>query len=294
MLAPGVLAPALASLLCIALTIVTWRIFVTTRRGQLIEEAARIGSADTRESFSGVTGILLGVVSVPFLVLVVAAAVLIALAQRRWSIAVAAIVLLVGANLTTQVLQDLLVRPSLNASPIALNSFPSGHATVAASIAATALLVAPVTWRPPVALLGTLLTAALGISTMIGNGNEIGAWHRGSDVVAAYLLTAAWYFAIEAVLAGIAVRHGAARRVAPPPLLVKVPLRILTVLGGICAALGVGALAATAVRSPVTSDLGYQVAFLGSVFGVAAVACFLQALMLRLRPHHPDPRTEAL
>jgi membrane-associated phospholipid phosphatase len=285
---PGVLAPALAAVVCLVLTILTWRVFVTSTRGQLIEEAARIGSRDARESLAGVTGTLLGVVSVPFLVLVVGGAVVVSLVQRRWSIAIAAIVVLVGANLTTQVLQDQLNRPQDDASAIPLNSFPSGHATVAASIAATALLVVPVKWRPPVALLGALLSAGIGISTMIGN--EVGAWHRGSDVVAAMLIAATWYFAVEAVLAAIAESDGSPRSGGnAPPAMVKIPLRILTVIGFLCAGLGLGALAATAVRVPITSDFGYQVAFLGSVFGVAAVACFTQAMMLRLRPHHPRP-----
>lgn len=285
---PGVLAPALAAVVCLMLTILTWRIFVTTTRGQLVEEAARIGSADARDSLTGITGTLLGAVSVPFLVLVVAGAVLVSLLQRRWSIAVAAIVLLVGANLTTQVLKDQLSRPPDDASALGLNSFPSGHATVAASIAAAALLVVPVRWRPTIALLGALMSSAIGISTMIGSQDV--AWHRGSDVVAAMLITAMWYFAVEAVLAAIAEKDGGpASGGNAPPALVKIPLRILTVLGFLCAGLGLGALGATAVRAPITTDIGYQVAFLGSVFGVAAVACFTQAMMLRLRPHHPRP-----
>lgn len=290
-LPPGVLAPALASLLCVVLTVLTWRAFETTRRGQLVEEAARLGSEGARDRFSDVTSLLLGVVSVPFLVLVVAAAVLVALAQRRWSIAVAAIVVLVGANVTTQVLQASLERPSLGVSSLVMNSFPSGHATVAASIAVTALLVAPVGWRAAIALLGTLVSAALGISTMIGVDTT--AWHRGSDVVAAMLIASAWYFLVEAVLAWLTERDGGpGARSRTAGRLVRPVLRVLTVLGGLCGGLGMGALAATALRVPVGTDLGEQVAFAGSVLGVAAVACGLQALMLRLRPHHPAPRTE--
>jgi membrane-associated phospholipid phosphatase len=290
---PGVLAPVLAAIVSLLLIVITWRLLVTTRRGQLVEEAARIGSRDARESLSDLTALMLGVVSVPFLVIVVAAAALVALAQKRWSIAIAAIVVIVGANLTTQVLQSLLVRPVEDASSIANNSFPSGHATVAASIAAAALLVLPVRWRPPVAVLGALLSASMGISTMIGT--EIGAWHRASDVVAAMLIATLWYFLAESVLAALAHSGGESRSGGNPPrALVKVPLGILTVLGTLCLALGMGALAATAVRAPITTDLGHQVAFLGSAAGVAAVAFFTQAMMLRLRPHHPKPQSQPL
>lgn len=292
-LAPGVLAPAIAAVVSLLLIVITWRLFVVTTRGQLVEEAARIGSRDTRESLSEATSLLLGVAWVPFLVLVVGAAVLVALVQKRWSIAIAAIVVLVEANLTTQVLQELLQRPTDDASAIANNSFPSGHATMGASIAAAALLVLPVRWRPPVAVLGALLAASMGISTMIGT--EIGAWHRASDVVAAMLIATLWYFLAETVLAAIAQRDGESRSGGNPPrALVKIPLRILTVLGTICLGLGGGALAATAVRAPIDSDLGYQVAFLGSVLGVAAVAFFTQAMMLRLRPHHLKPQSDPL
>lgn len=285
---PGVLAPALAALVCLVMTVVTWRLFVTTTRGQLTEEAARIGSAAARASLAEVTGLLLGTVSVPLLVIVVVVAVLVSLVQRRWSVAVAAIVVLAGANLTTQVLKAVLERPATDASAIPLNSFPSGHATVAASIAATALLVVPARWRPPVALLGVLISASLGIAAMIGN--HVGyAWHRGSDVVGGILITAMWYFLVEAVLAAIAERDGTSAPDGGSPTFFRVVMRILSVVGGLCAGLAIGALAATMVRVPVTTDLGYQVAFLGSVLGVAAVACFTQAAMLRLRPHHPRP-----
>lgn len=285
---PGVLAPALAALLCLVLTIATWRIFVGTTRGQLVEEASRVGSAGARESLAELTGLLLGVISVPLLVLVVVAAVAVSLVQRRWSIAIAAIIVLSGANLTTQVLQDWLERPASDASAIPLNSFPSGHATVAASIAATALLIVPARWRPGIALLGTLVSVTVGVSTMIGD--EVGAWHRASDVVAAMLITAFWYFGAEAALAWVAGRAGGPGWITPPtPPRVKVPLRILTGIGGLCAALGIGALAATAVRAPITTDLGYQIAFVGSALGVTAFACALHAAMLRLRPHHPQP-----
>lgn len=283
---PGVLAPLLAAVLCTAFTVLTWQVFVTTARGQLVEEAALVGSTSAREAWSGVTELLL-VVSVPLLALVVVAAVLVSLIRRRWSVAIATIVVLCGANLTTQILQETLNRPEIDASSITANSFPSGHATIAASITAAALLVAPVRWRPATALLGALLTTALGVSTMIGTGQL--AWHRASDVVAAVLVTAAWYFLAEAVLAGLSrTRVDPAQRAAGRRR-IRVPLRILYGVGTLCTGLGGGALLATAVRAPITTDLGHEIAFLGSALGVSAVVCFTVALMLRLRPHHHSP-----
>lgn len=278
----GVVAPALAALVCVAGTVLVWRLLVATRRGQLVEEASRQGSELARDQIASVTRGALEVISVPFLALVLVAAVAVALAQRRWSIAVAAVVLLAGSNLTIQVLQAGLVRPDLESSRLLLNSFPSGHAGVAASVAATALLIAPARWRAPVALLGTPISAGIGLATMVGT--DVGAWHRASDVLGSVLITAAWYFALEAALA---VAAGAPPP-APPAAGVRGSLRVLGVVGGLCAAPGLGALAATAVSVP-TSDMN-GVAYVGSSLVVIGAVCAVQASMLRLRPHHLPPR----
>lgn len=257
-----------------------------TRRGQLVDDAARLGSAQARDEFGGLTPFILNVVSVPLLVLVVAGAVLVGLLRRRWSIAIGAIVVLGAANLTTQVLKAVLQRPAEDAASLTLNSLPSGHVTVAASIAATALLVVPVRWRPVIAFLGAVFTALMGVATMVGT--DIGAWHRASDVIAAMFLTSMWYFAVEAVLAAVAGEDATSGRARGLPAgVMKAVLRILAVVGGLAAGLGIGALVATAARAPIESDLGFRIAFAGAVAGVVAVACFTQAMMLRLRPHHP-------
>src|SRR5699024_822394 len=133
------------------------------------------------------------VISEPFLVLAALAAFIIAASQRRWSVAIAATVMLGGANVTTLVLKEqLLNRPDFGLTERPVNTLPSGHTTAAAAVAATALLIAPARWRGPVALAGAGYAGATGIGTLV-----LG-WHRPSDIVAAYAVAAVWYFLIEA------------------------------------------------------------------------------------------------
>ena len=95
---------------------------------------------------------------------------------------------MIGANLTTQVLKHVRLRPTRARRATASygNTLPSGHTTAAASVSAALLLVVPPRVRPWAAVLGAGYTTATGISTLIGQ------WHRPSDVVAAVLVVLAW------------------------------------------------------------------------------------------------------
>ena len=97
---------------------------------------------------------VLSLVSVWSVALVLAACVVLAVLRRRVAAAVAAMVLVAGANLTTQVLKyDVLTRPDIGFG--STNSLPSGHTTVAVSLALAGVLVAPAALRSLVALLGS-------------------------------------------------------------------------------------------------------------------------------------------
>jgi membrane-associated phospholipid phosphatase len=119
------------------------------------------------------------------------------LGRRREVIAAAIVV--AGANLTTQLLKTTLEHARHKAFEHGIelpwpNSFPSGHTTAAASIAAALLLVAPVAYRVRAAVAGALLAAAVGISTVV-----LG-WHYPSDVLGGLLVVGAWGFAALAYL----------------------------------------------------------------------------------------------
>lgn len=160
---------------------VTWRVFVATATGQRIEEAAYAGATFGQNRVGELAQPVLEVVSLSFVVLGVAVATVIAVLRRRWALAVQAALLVLGANLATQVLKRLVFyRPEADGE--ALNTLPSGHTTVAASFAAALLLVAPPWARPVLAIAGAAYAAVTGASTMALQ------WHRPSDVMAAVLV----------------------------------------------------------------------------------------------------------
>lgn len=163
----------------------TWRVFVTTATGQAVDHAAYDGAAYGQNTLWQVAEPVLEVVSVWFVVVGTAAAVVVALVRRRWFLALQVAVLVAGANLTTQVLKSVIERPDLGPG-VWPNSFPSGHTTVAASFAAAMLLAVPRRARAWVALVGAAYTAATGVSTLIAQ------WHRPSDALGAVLVVLAW------------------------------------------------------------------------------------------------------
>jgi membrane-associated phospholipid phosphatase len=142
------------------------------------------------------------------LLAMLAVACAIALWRGRPLDAVAAVVVVAGANLTTQILKVALAHPRFQSvlghdqlGPVA---FPSGHATAATSIAiAFAFVVAP-EWRLAVAAIGAWLVLAVGCSVMVL------AWHFPSDVLGGVLVASGWGFAVLA-LRRVAEGGGAAR-----------------------------------------------------------------------------------
>src|SRR5699024_2118715 len=127
-------------------------------------------------------------ISVPLLLLVLVIAAGVAVLRARWVVLLRVGVLLAGANLSTQVLKKVVLdRPDLvDGIAQRANSLPSGHTTVAASVAVAVLLLVPRSLRPAMALLGGGYAAATGIATLIGG------WHRPSDVIAALTVVLCW------------------------------------------------------------------------------------------------------
>lgn len=187
------------------------------------------------------------------------ACVTLALIRRRFDLALGAAALIGGANVTTQILKyDLFTRPDLS---LGTNSLPSGHTTVALSIALAAVIVAPSAWRSTVAI-GASATA-----TLVGVATVLGRWHRPSDVIAATFVSLAW--AAVGLLVASLVRH----RLPGPARSVSVHVGAL--IGA--AAVG-GLLVSWGVRpQPGRRDLGLGMVSLGAIglacaVSVAAVA----------------------
>ena len=128
----------------------------------------------------------------PFAVL--AAIVVVAAAYRgRARMAAAVMAILLGANVTTQLLKTLTAAPR---EPVWLPdaSWPSGHVTAAASLALCVVLVAPSVLRP-----WAVGAGALGVLTVAYSILIVGS-HHASDVLGGMLVAGAWSGAVVAVL----------------------------------------------------------------------------------------------
>lgn len=267
-------------LVAVGALVASVRVFVFTPATRLVDQAAFLGSTYGRDELEPYSKFVLGVVSVPFLVGATLLAVVIAVARKAFGDAVRAVVVVVGANLTTQLLKAAIERP-IDDLPEATygNSLPSGHTTVAASVAAVLLLVVGRGWRPPVALLGLLYAAATGVATL-----TLG-WHRPSDVVAAFAVVTAW-----ALLVLIPNRGRRVKDVTSSPLRILVAwLLAIGAIAGlataavtIAAALGVAA-GDLSSSSAVLEPTSLRAAYLGSCAGTAGAAAALTWLQLLAR-----------
>jgi membrane-associated phospholipid phosphatase len=268
-------------------TWITWRYFVDTREGQLIDDAALSGSVIGQNLLWRAAEPILDIVSVSFVVLVLAAAALIAVLRRRWLLALQVTVLVGGANVTTQLLKrTLLERQHLaDTGGAVFNSLPSGHTTVAASVAAALVLAVPRAIRPAVAIVAAAYTAATGVATVIGG------WHRPADAVAAVTVVVAW-----AGLTVILTALAGPERHRPEPAMSTKTSMATAVLAAAGAVAGVAAmLALVRIRDVLaTSDVQTRedlaTAYAGGALGIIAVSAVAFAAILvghQLASHDP-------
>jgi membrane-associated phospholipid phosphatase len=182
-------------LMAAAATVGVWLTYyalVTRTTGQHLDQAAMLEARRAAPPETTRFQHLLNVVSVPSIAVALGLCAAVALKRSRPDLALAAAVTVVGSNVTTQVLKSALDRPNLGHG--FTNSFPSGHVTVIASVAAAAVLVAPRPAQLVVFALGAATAGATAIATV-----ALG-WHRPSDVAGAVLVSAAWAAAAAAVL----------------------------------------------------------------------------------------------
>jgi hypothetical protein len=169
-------------------TWLVWWAMVTTWPGQRVEERV----FETADRYQDVVNhlvepvLLLG--SPPWLVAGLLVVCGIGLLRRERVAAGLAAVVILGSNLTTQVVKDgVFHRTGLVGEwNRDINTLPSGHVTVVAAAWAALLLVVPRGLRPATALAGAAATCAMGLATLADR------WHRPSDVVAAVLVVVAW------------------------------------------------------------------------------------------------------
>lgn len=270
----------------------TWRLFVATFEGQRIDQAAMDGAQYGRTRLWQIAEPVLEIVSLPALALVLVAAMSLAVIRRRWMLALQIAVLVVGANLTTQILKyEVFDYPRLGMPYPYSNSLPSGHTTAAASVAVAAVLVVPPRARPYAAVLGGAYAGLTGVSTLVGQ------WHRPSDVVAALLVVLAWCGIATALSAlgrrreprsreragreGVEGGSAPARRFSTPTLVVVVSGYLLAVIAGAGAAT---ALLESRDSGSLDGRTELLTAYVGGALGVLATtgAVFATVLVLRV------------
>lgn len=195
---PVGLARPLLSLLvaavCGAAVVLTARGAVGTASGQRLDQLTLSGSRNHDGLLSRIAELAVETVSMPVIIALLALTAVIALLRRRPALLLPLASLVLGANLTTQVIKHLLVSREVLGPGIepTTNSFPSGHSTLAATTMIALVLVAGRA-RPLVAPLGLLWSGAAGIGTLVTG------WHRPSDVIGAIAVSAAWTFLVLGV-----------------------------------------------------------------------------------------------
>lgn len=296
---PVGLARPLLSLLvaavCGAAVVLMARGAVGTASGQRLDQLTLSGSRNHDGLLSRIAELAVETVSMPVIIALLALTAVIALLRRRPALLLPLASLVLGANLTTQVIKHLLVSREVLGPGIepTTNSFPSGHSTLAATTMIALVLVAGRA-RPLVAPLGLLWSGAAGIGTLVTG------WHRPSDVIGAIAVSAAWTFLVLGVdglhtrrrLRRAAARADRGRRRRGRDLRQDVPrlpraeLACALVLGAI-GAVGLVAGAAGIVGLPLPLDLADRASQLaafratGAVIAGATAAWVALVLVLR-------------
>ena len=266
---------------CALLVLAVDHVFVLTARGQLADSAALEGAQIGRGRIIEPVHQVLDVVSVGALAAAGLVAGGVALLRRRVALALVAVTTVVGSNLTTQLLKHVVLqRPDLGVTTLGMtgNTLPSGHTTVAMSVAAAALLVAPARSRGVVAVLAAAYGAATGVATLSAG------YHRPSDAVAAALVVGAWAAGLGALVV-----------VAQPPPAADDPEPdehevgrghpvVATLLGGAAVTLlGVGATATYLTARSLPADLdraGLLLAYGGGAAMIAGTAVAVVAALV--------------
>jgi membrane-associated phospholipid phosphatase len=269
------------------LFVLVYHYSVGTIRGQMLDTAALAGNSYGRDRFAQPLNSVLNAITVASLVIVVVTVGVIALARRRYSLAIMAMVMVAGSTATTKFLKDYLTRPEFGVDPQrsgAGNSLPSGHATAAAAFAVGLVLVLPPAIRGAASVIGATYAALVGVATLSSG------WHRPSDVIASYLLVGGWA-AVAGLMLVVAQRRTAvfARSDKHP-----VPTAAMLASGLALEVAGIATLAYVFHRmiTPVDgmSSRLQLLGYVGSVMVIAGSAYLMMAVVVRsihrVVPHH--------
>ena len=258
----SVATPVTAAVGAIGVLVAVTLVALHTGAGQRLDERARLAVVAGRDAELTVLSVL-GRVSIGAVLAVSAVCVVLAIMRGRVRLAAAALMVIVGANLTTQLLKEVLLERSA-LDVIAPNSLPSGHTTVVASAVGALLLVTPRALRLFLVVAGGFAVTLTGTSTVVAG------WHRPSDIVAALAVCLGWT-AVGAIYAG--GTHHSAPRVWTGSLVGAAVALVMLVAIGVRPAFGWSGFAEATV-----------------VLGVLALSTALTvALMERISPARAQP-----
>lgn len=258
----GVRSFAIAAVTLATAFLATYVFFVRTYIGQIVDERAFVGASSQHDTVFRLTGTVLG--NVPTIAIGggILLTLVIGLVTRRFRHLVVALavgtIAVIAAELAKHVF---LVRAETGATDLLDNSFPSGHATVAAAAAFAVFVVSPPRWRPLAAVLGGAFAVLTGILLVIQQ------WHRPSDVVAAFMLVSAC-----GCLGGIALLLWRVPEAVPPA-------RTLPVLWWIAGASALASAVAFVIIFVTVENHGshLQIAYAGGGAAILAVGCAFAA-----------------
>ena len=197
----------LVALLAGAVVVVGYALFVRTATGQRLDGYAYDQTGAIRRA-DRPAELLLATITYTSLPLLVAALVLLALFRGRWRLALCVGAAVGGAIVSTEVLKEVvLTRPALSpqGGP-AVQSYPSGHATIGMAVALALVSIAPRRWRTAAGVVGAAIATAFGFAVLAAR------WHRPSDSIGAFAMALGWACLAAAVLVGW---RGRGRRLHP-------------------------------------------------------------------------------
>jgi membrane-associated phospholipid phosphatase len=177
----------------VALLVLTWALALHVRVFEHADQSILVGFVDLH-SHRGVHRLASWVAHLcnpnPY-VFLAAVPVLVAIVRRRPRAVLAIGAILLGANLTTQLLKPLLAQPRATFvihDLVSINpaSWPSGHATAAMALALCCVIAVPPRLRPAVSCLGAAFAVAVSYSFLTL------AWHYPSDVFGGFLVAGTW------------------------------------------------------------------------------------------------------
>jgi membrane-associated phospholipid phosphatase len=175
----------LGAMVCAVLLIAGYLVFVSTPWGHQFDDDAFFGRKTLSRKIIRLDSDILDLVNNAALLLAAVVLLVIAVVRRCTFVGVIAAVgfgcAVVGAEVLKNLLpwQALVAEDSLLESGFQANNYPSGHATVATSLALGLLLVSPSRWRPWLAIVGGCFSATFATGVLF-----VG-WHRPSDALGA-------------------------------------------------------------------------------------------------------------